>query len=137
MTLHYFLCIYYRRLFLPSLFRSFFPSFFPCSVPSFLPFLLSFLPSNSHHTLYFIFSSFSHQNYHHHYVADATLLKNEMDLIRTQGDQHAQLVVDEIKIRATSTQKLLEGRLREEAELARRLGMKYRYKREEKKKKSI
>ena len=49
-----------------------------------------------------------------------------MDLIRTQGDQHAQLVVDEIKIRSISTQKLLEGRLREEAELARRLTVKNR-----------
>lgn len=50
-----------------------------------------------------------------------------MDLIRTQGDQHAQLVVDEIKVRSVSTQKLLEGRLREEAELARRLAVKNRY----------
>lgn len=83
------------------------------SVPllSFLPSLLSFpLPPSPLLSL----------------PADATLLKDEMDLIRTQGDQHAQLVVDEIKIRSISTQKLLEGRLREEAELARRLTVKNR-----------
>ena len=49
-----------------------------------------------------------------------------MDLLRTQGDQHALLVVEEIKTRSMSTQKLLEGRLREEAELARRLALRNR-----------
>ena len=58
---------------------------------------------------------------------DANLLQNEMENLRTQGDQHALLVVEEIKTRSLSTQKLLEGRLREEAEIARRLTMKNRY----------
>ena len=60
------------------------------------------------------------------YPVDANLLRNEMDILKTQGDQHALLVVEEIKTRSMSTQKLLEARLREEAELARRLALRNR-----------
>ena len=47
-----------------------------------------------------------------------------MEMFHIQGDQQAKLVVDEIKSRSLSTQKLLENRLREEVEVTRRLGVK-------------
>jgi myosin protein heavy chain len=43
-------------------------------------------------------------------TVEATHLKNEMDLLRTQGDRNALFVVDEIKSRNLSSQKVLEGR---------------------------
>ena len=61
------------------------------------------------------------------HAVDANLLRNEMEILRSQGDQQASLVVEEIKTRSMSTQKLLEGRLREEAEISRRLAVRNRY----------
>lgn len=59
-------------------------------------------------------------------LVEASLLKNEMDQMRSEGDRHALMVVEEIKNRSLSSQRLLEGRLREEADLARRLVMRNR-----------
>ena len=62
-----------------------------------------------------------------HWVADAVFLKEEMEMFHLQGDQQAKLVVDEIKNRSLSTQKLLENRLREEVEVTRRLGVRNKW----------
>ena len=77
----------------------------------------SFIPSNLFFSLVFFYL----------WAADAIFLKEEMEMFRLQGDQQAKLVVDEIKSRSLSTQKLLENRLREEVEVTRRLGVKNKW----------
>ena len=72
--------------------------------------------------IYFFLSYFDYL-----WAADAIFLKEEVEMFRLQGDQQAKLVVDEIKSRSLSTQKLLENRLREEVEVTRRLGVKNKW----------
>jgi hypothetical protein len=61
-----------------------------------------------------------------HIIAEAERLARELELIKKEGDKQATLMVEEVKSRSVTAQRLIENRLKEESEAARRLTLKNR-----------